>query len=95
MIDAKILGYIVKYKLRSSIQGFPISQISELQNLLKTVKEFGMPHFFLTLIEDEIHKHRNVKNTLTSCFIGYKILRTMYNGDPHVQFCHMDKPILR
>ncbi len=50
------------------------------------VKEFCMPHFLKTLTIDEIHKHKNIKNTLTSCFIDYKILRAMYNGDPHMQF---------
>jgi hypothetical protein len=50
------------------------------------VEEFGMPHFFLTSTINEIHKHGNIKNTLTSSFFDYKILRAMYNGDPHMQF---------
>jgi hypothetical protein len=86
MIDVWILGYIVKYKLPSSIQEFPTWHISQLQDLLKMVKNFSMPHFFVTLIADEIHKHRNIKHILTSCFIHYKLLIAMYNGDPHMQF---------
>ncbi len=81
-----MLGYIIKYKLPSSIQGFHTWHISQLQDLLTMVEEFGMPHFFLTLTMNEIHKHRNIKNTSTSCFFDYKILRTMYIGDPHMQF---------
>jgi hypothetical protein len=45
MIDAKILGYIIKYKFPSSIQGSPTRHISQLEYLLKMVEEFGMLHF--------------------------------------------------
>jgi ATP-dependent DNA helicase PIF1 len=47
--DAQILQHIVKYKLSSSIQGFPWWHQSWLQDLLTMVQEFGVPHFFLTL----------------------------------------------
>jgi hypothetical protein len=86
MINAQIFGYIIKYKLPSSIQGSHTWHISQLQDLLTMVEEFGMPHFFKTLTMNEIHKHRNIKNTLASCFFDFRILRTMYNGDPHMQF---------
>jgi len=82
MIDAKILGI----QASIIIHGFPIWHISQLQDLLTMVEEFGMPHFLKTLTIDEIHKYRNIKNSLTSCFFDYKILRIMYNGDPHMQF---------
>jgi hypothetical protein len=79
-----MLGYIIKYKLPSSIQGSHTWHISQLQDLLTMVEEFGMPHFKKVLTMNEIHKHRNIKNTSASCFFDYKILRAMYNGDPHM-----------
>jgi hypothetical protein len=45
MIDAEILGYIIKFKFPSSIQGSPTWYISQLEDLLKMVEEFGMLHF--------------------------------------------------
>jgi hypothetical protein len=72
MINAEIFGYIIKYKLPSSIQGSHTWHIYQLQDLLTMVKEFGMFHFFLTLIMNEMHKHRNIKNTLASCFFDFK-----------------------
>jgi hypothetical protein len=52
------LGHIIKYRLPSSIQGFPTWHISQLQDLLTMVNAFGMFHFFLTLIIDEMASTR-------------------------------------
>ncbi len=83
-----MLNFGIYNKIQASIiiQGSPTWHISQLQDLLTMVEEFDMFHFLKTLTINEINKHRNIKNSLTSCFFDYKILRAMYNGDPHMQF---------
>jgi hypothetical protein len=45
MINAKFFGYMIKYKFASSIQGSPTWHISQLEDLLTMVEEFGMLQF--------------------------------------------------
>jgi hypothetical protein len=52
--DAQIFEYMVKYRLPSSILGSICWHQSQLQDLLTMVQEFGMVHYFKTLLKNEM-----------------------------------------
>ncbi len=54
MNDSQIFQHIIKYKLPLWIQGFHWWHWPQLQDLLTMVHEYAMPHFFLTLIANEM-----------------------------------------
>jgi hypothetical protein len=58
MTDAPVFKHIVKFKLPSSIQGSFRWHKFQLQDLLTMVEKFGMSHFILTLIIDEMTSSR-------------------------------------
>jgi hypothetical protein len=58
MIDAQVLKHIIKFKLPSSSQGSLRWHKFQLQDLLTMVEKFGMSHFILTLIVDEMTSSR-------------------------------------
>jgi alkanesulfonate monooxygenase SsuD/methylene tetrahydromethanopterin reductase-like flavin-dependent oxidoreductase (luciferase family) len=47
--DAEVIRHVAKHKVPGSIVGTPKWHAARLADLLAMVKQWGMPHFFLTL----------------------------------------------